>query len=168
LIRGAYTSFHVAVQQRNLRKQRGTVSLTSTIGDHHVPFTPEQVTAAQKANLETLFGLTNKAFEGVEKLVELNLQVAKAALAEAAETTQAACRSRTRRNCWPCKPACCNRPPRRPPPTAATCTTSLAGTNAEVTKAAEATMADAQKKFWPWSTPPSRTPRPAPRTPWRW
>ncbi len=44
--------------------------------------TPEQVAAAQKANLETLFGLTTKAFEGVEKLVELNLQVVKATFAE--------------------------------------------------------------------------------------
>jgi hypothetical protein len=35
--------------------------------------TAEQVIAANKANIETLFGLTNKAFEGVEKLVELNL-----------------------------------------------------------------------------------------------
>ncbi|WP_420993812.1 TIGR01841 family phasin PhaP1 [Cupriavidus sp. 30B13] len=45
-------------------------------------FTPEQVAAAQKANLETIFGLTTKAFEGVEKLVELNLQVVKATFAE--------------------------------------------------------------------------------------
>ncbi|MDF3833153.1 TIGR01841 family phasin PhaP1 [Cupriavidus basilensis] len=45
-------------------------------------FTPEQFAAAQKANLETLFGLTTKAFEGVEKLVELNLQVVKATFAE--------------------------------------------------------------------------------------
>jgi phasin family protein len=52
--------------------------------------TAEQFAAAHKANLETLFGLTNKAFEGVEKLVELNLQVAKAAMGEAAESTQAA------------------------------------------------------------------------------
>jgi phasin family protein len=52
--------------------------------------TAEQIIAAQKANIETLFGLTNKAFEGVEKLVELNLQVARAALGEAAETTTAA------------------------------------------------------------------------------
>ena len=44
--------------------------------------TPEQVAAAQKANLETLFGLTTKAFEGVEKLVELNMQVVKATFAE--------------------------------------------------------------------------------------
>lgn len=49
--------------------------------------TPEQVLASHKANVETLFGLTNKAFEGVEKLVELNLQVARTALTEVADTT---------------------------------------------------------------------------------
>jgi phasin family protein len=52
--------------------------------------TAEQVLASQKANVETLFGLTSKAFEGVERLVELNLTAAKAALAETAGATQAA------------------------------------------------------------------------------
>ena len=51
--------------------------------------TPEQFVASQKANLETLNGLTNKAFEGVEKLVELNLQATKAALAESQTHAQA-------------------------------------------------------------------------------
>ncbi len=51
--------------------------------------TAEQIMAAHKANVETLFGLTNKAFEGVEKLVELNVQATKAALAETANHTQA-------------------------------------------------------------------------------
>ena len=51
--------------------------------------TAEQIVAAQKANIETLFGLTQKAFEGVEKLVELNVQATKAALAETANSTQA-------------------------------------------------------------------------------
>jgi phasin family protein len=51
-------------------------------------FTPDQIVAEHKANFETLFGLTTKAFESVEKLVELNMQVAKTALGEAAETTQ--------------------------------------------------------------------------------
>jgi phasin family protein len=51
--------------------------------------TAEQLLAAQKANIETLFGLTAKAFEGVEKLVELNVTASRAALTEAAETTQA-------------------------------------------------------------------------------
>ena len=44
--------------------------------------TAEQIAVSQKANMETLYGLTTKAFEGVEKLVELNLQATKAALAE--------------------------------------------------------------------------------------
>ncbi|CAB3770959.1 phasin family protein [Paraburkholderia solisilvae] len=52
--------------------------------------TPEQFAAAQKANLDTLFGLTNKAFEGIEKLVELNLQVVKSTLAEGQENAQRA------------------------------------------------------------------------------
>ena len=51
--------------------------------------TPEQMLAAHKANIETLFGLTNKAFEGVEKLVELNLTASRAALTEAATHTRA-------------------------------------------------------------------------------
>ncbi|MEZ7829068.1 MAG: phasin family protein [Brachymonas denitrificans] len=52
--------------------------------------TAEQIAAAHKANLETLFGLTNKAFESVEKLIDLNVNAAKAALTDAAQTTQAA------------------------------------------------------------------------------
>lgn len=51
--------------------------------------TAEQVLASHKANIETLFGLTHKAFEGVEKLVELNVQATKAALAETANHAQA-------------------------------------------------------------------------------
>lgn len=51
--------------------------------------TAEQVIASQKATVETLFGLTHKAFAGVEKLVELNVQASKAALAETANQTQA-------------------------------------------------------------------------------
>lgn len=51
--------------------------------------TAEQVLASQKATIETLFGLTGKAFEGVEKLVELNLTATRAALSEAAGSTQA-------------------------------------------------------------------------------
>ena len=50
--------------------------------------TAEQILAAHKANVETLFGLTNKAFEGVEKLVELNVTASKTALNEAAGTAQ--------------------------------------------------------------------------------
>ena len=52
--------------------------------------TVEQILAAQKANVETLFGLTTKAFAGVEKLVELNIHASKAAIAEASDNTKAA------------------------------------------------------------------------------
>jgi len=50
--------------------------------------TAEQIVASQKATVETFFGLTTKAFEGVEKLVELNMTATKAALTEAAGTAQ--------------------------------------------------------------------------------
>ncbi len=52
--------------------------------------TTEQIVASHKANVETLFGLTHKAFEGMEKLVELNLTATKAALSESAQSTKAA------------------------------------------------------------------------------
>ena len=51
--------------------------------------TAEQILASHKANVETLFGLTSKAFEGVEKLVELNVTASRAALNEAANHAQA-------------------------------------------------------------------------------
>ena len=50
----------------------------------------EQFTATNNANLEVLVGITTKAFEGVEKLTALNLQVVKTSLGEAAETSRAA------------------------------------------------------------------------------
>ncbi|WP_210546156.1 phasin family protein [Rhodoferax sp. PAMC 29310] len=51
--------------------------------------TVEQIMASHKANVETLLGLTSKAFEGVEKIVELNLTASKAALAETSENAKA-------------------------------------------------------------------------------
>lgn len=46
---------------------------------------PEQLVAAQKAGFETTFGLLTKAFETIEKLVELNVQAVKSTLAESQE-----------------------------------------------------------------------------------
>lgn len=53
------------------------------------PMTPEQILTAHRANIQTLFGLTTKAFEGVEKLVELNMAASRAALSDAASHSQA-------------------------------------------------------------------------------
>jgi phasin family protein len=44
--------------------------------------TPEQLAAAQKANLETLSSLTNLALQSIEKLVELNMHIAKQSLGD--------------------------------------------------------------------------------------
>jgi phasin family protein len=54
-----------------------------------IMYTAEQFLAQQKTSIDTLFGLSHKAFEGVEKMVALNVQASKAALAEAATHTQA-------------------------------------------------------------------------------
>ena len=51
-------------------------------------FSPEQFAATQKTHFDTFFSLTNKLFEGVEKLTTLNLQAAKSVFAETQETAQ--------------------------------------------------------------------------------
>ena len=49
-----------------------------------------QFADANKANLDILLGLTAKAFEGVEQLTALNMQLVKASLDDVAETSLAA------------------------------------------------------------------------------
>lgn len=51
--------------------------------------TAEQIAASSKANVEALLELSQKAFAGVEKIVELNLQAAKASLEESGEHAKA-------------------------------------------------------------------------------
>ncbi|MDK3022351.1 TIGR01841 family phasin PhaP3 [Cupriavidus taiwanensis] len=53
------------------------------------PFTPEQFAAAQKSNMNHLFALTNTAFEGFQKLTELNLQTLRATLSEGQQNVEA-------------------------------------------------------------------------------
>lgn len=109
-------------------------------------FTAEQMMAAHKANLETLFGLTHKAFEGVEKLVELNMQVAKTTLAETAEHTQAALSVKDVQELMALQAAMLQPSAEKAAAYSRHVYDILAGTNAEVTKVAEATVADSQKK----------------------
>lgn len=52
--------------------------------------TPEQLTSAYKANLDQFFALSSKTLDSVEKLVDLNLNVVKATLAESADKTKEA------------------------------------------------------------------------------
>ena len=109
--------------------------------------TAEQVIAAHKANIETLFGLTNKAFEGVEKLVELNLQVAKATLAESAENTKAVMGVKDAQELLALQSSLLQPSAEKAAAYSRHLYDIAAGTGAEFGKAAEAQAADAQAKF---------------------
>ncbi len=109
--------------------------------------TAEQLVAAQKANLETLFDLTNKAFEGVEKLVELNLQVAKASIGEAQETAKASLGVKDAQELLALQAALLQPAAEKAAAYGRHLYDIAASTNAEVTKVAEAQVASAQAKF---------------------
>ena len=109
--------------------------------------TAEQMVAAQKANVETLFGLTNKAFEGVEKLVELNLQVAKAALGEVADNTRAALSVKDAQELLALQATLLQPAAEKAASYSRHLYDIAAATQAEVTKVAEAQFAEAQKNF---------------------
>ena len=109
--------------------------------------TAEQIVAAQKANLETLFGLTQKAFEGVEKLVELNVQATKAALAETANNTQAAMSVKDLQELLTLQAGMLQPMAEKTVAYSRHLYDIASGTGAEFGKAAEAQAADAQKKF---------------------
>lgn len=109
--------------------------------------TAEQVLAAQKANVQTLFGLTGKAFEGVEKLVELNLQVAKSALGEASDATSAALSVKDAQELLSLQASFLQPTAEKAAAYTRHVYDITAATNAEVAKVAEAQLADAQKKF---------------------
>jgi phasin family protein len=109
--------------------------------------TAEQLMAAQKANVETLFDLTNKAFEGVEKLVELNLQVAKASMGEVAATTKAALSVKDAQELLTLQAGLLQPAAEKAAAYSRHLYDIAAATGAEITKATESQMSDAQKKF---------------------
>ena len=109
--------------------------------------TAEQLLAAHKANVETLFGLTNKAFEGVEKLVELNLQVAKTALSEVADTTQTALSVKDAQELVALQAALLQPSAEKAVAYSRHVYDIASSTSAEFAKLAESQIADAQKKL---------------------
>jgi phasin family protein len=112
-----------------------------------IMLTAEQLLAAHKANVETLFGLTNKAFEGVEKLVELNLQVAKTALGEVAEGTQAALSVKDAQELLALQAGLLQPAAEKAVAYTRHVYDIAAGTNAEVVKVAEEKIAETQERF---------------------
>ena len=98
--------------------------------------TVEQVVNVQKTQIATLFGLTGKAFEGVEKLIELNIATAKTALNEAAQTTGLALSAKDAQELAALHASLLQ-------PAAE----KAASTGAEVTRVAEAQCAEAQARL---------------------
>ena len=109
--------------------------------------TAEQIVAAQKANVEALFGLTSKAFEGVEKLVELNLQVARTTMGEVAETAKAAFSVKDAQELLALQAGLLQPAAEKAAAYSRYVYEIAATTNAEVTKIAEGQLADVQGKF---------------------
>lgn len=109
--------------------------------------TAEQVLAAHKANVETLFGLTTKAFEGVEKLVALNVTASKAALAEAADHAQATLSVKDAQELLALQAGLLQPLAEKTAAYSRHLYDIAQGTGAEFSKAFEAQAADVQKKF---------------------
>jgi phasin family protein len=109
--------------------------------------TVEQIVSAQKTNVETLFGLTNKAFEGVEKLIELNISATKTAFTEAAQTTHAALSVKDPQELIALQQRLVAPAAEKAAAYSRYVYEIAASTGAEVTRVAEAQSAEAQAKF---------------------
>ena len=109
--------------------------------------TAEQIVTAHKANIETFFGLTGLAFEGVEKLIELNTQVAKTAMTEASQTIQAALSVKDAQELMALQAGLLQPAAEKAAAYSRHVYEIAASTGAEVNRVAEATAAEAQTKF---------------------
>ncbi len=109
--------------------------------------TVDQIVTAQKTNVETLFGLTGKAFEGVEKLIELNLQVAKSAMSEAASTSKAALSVKDAQELMALQASLMQPAAEKAAAYSRYLYEIASSTGADFQRVAEATGADAQAKF---------------------
>jgi phasin family protein len=109
--------------------------------------TAEQIVAAQKSNMETLFGLTQKAFEGVEKIVELNVQAGKTALNESANNSQALLSVKDAQELMALQASLMQPLAEKAVAYSRHLYDIASGAGAEFGKAAEAQASDAQKKF---------------------
>lgn len=109
--------------------------------------TVEQVMASQKASIETLLGLTSKAFEGVEKIVELNLSASKAALAESAEHAKAMLSVKDAQELMALQSGLLQPLAEKTAAYSRHLYDITTGSTAEISKAFEGQAADAQKKF---------------------
>ena len=108
-------------------------------------FNNEQILAANKANVQSLFELTQKAIAGVEQLVELNLQVAKAAMADVQGNTHAALSVKDAQELLALQQSMLQPAAEKAVAYGRQVYDILAASNAEVTRMAEAQFAGAQQ-----------------------
>ena len=109
--------------------------------------TAEQLLATQRANIATLFNLGQKAFEGVEKVLELNLQVAKTSLDEAAEHAKAVLSVKDAQELLALQASLMQPTAEKAAAYSRHLYDIASATSSEVSKLAEAQMAEAQQKF---------------------
>lgn len=109
--------------------------------------TAEQMMAAHKANIETLYSLTQKAFEGVEKLMELNMQATKAALSDSANNAQAALSAKDAQELLALQASLMQPLAEKAAAYSRQMYEIASGTSQEFAKAAEAQGAEAHQKF---------------------
>jgi len=109
--------------------------------------TVEQIVNTQKTNIDTFFGLTGKAFEGIEKLIELNISAAKAAMTEAAQTTKLALSAKDPQELVAIQTALLQPVAEKAAAYSRYVYEIAASTGAEVSRVAEAQAAEAQARF---------------------
>ncbi len=111
---------------------------------------PEQFSNATKANFESQFAifssLTSKAFEGVEKLIELNMTAAKASLEESSITTRQLLAAKDPQEFFSLTAAQAQPTAEKALSYGRQVAAIAAGTQAEFTKAAELQIAETNRK----------------------
>ena len=107
--------------------------------------TVEQFAAVNKANLDVLFGLTEKSFASVEKLAQLNMAAGKAALNESANHAQALMKVKDVQELLALQTEALQPVGEKVSSYSRHVYDIAVGTQAEFTKAVEAQLADAQK-----------------------
>ena len=125
------------------------------------PFlTAEQVIAASKANVETLFGPDEQSLRRRRKAdrPEPAGRQRPSLLAESADATKAALSVKDAQELLSLQAGLLQPAAEKPPPTAATCTTSPPPPTPKWARSPRKPPPTRRRSSWPWSTPPSRTP----------
>lgn len=111
---------------------------------------PEQFSAATKTNFEAFFAaysdLTNKAFEGVGKIVDLNLSVARASMEESAAATKQLLSAKDPQEFFSLSAAQAQPSAEKALAYGRQLASIASSTQAELTKAAEAQIAETNRK----------------------